>query len=167
LTLEPRIRQEFERRRRTTHDTRFAPRLSAVLWVADGTPQHEVAELLGVTERHVRKWLRTDRATGLETLGSLPHRGDPGKPRPAQIEQLKAEIATGRFLAAQPIRDGVDATFHVTHTPRGTRDLLPRIGVSHHNATDCFWKANPDKQKELIHTHEQQKQEADGRKARR
>ncbi len=61
LTLETPVRQEIERRRRKTHDKRIAQRLSAVLWVDQGKAQHEVADLLGVTERQVRKWLRTYR----------------------------------------------------------------------------------------------------------
>ena len=167
LTLEPPVRQEIERRRRNTHDKRIAQRLSAVLWVAEGKRQHEVAKLLGVTERQVRKWLRTYRTLGLEALCTLHHRGDPGKLRPAQVERLKAEIATGRFLTAQQICDWVEATFHIAYTPRGMRDLLPRISVSYHKATGFFWKADPDKQEEFIHTYERQKQEADGQKTRR
>jgi len=68
LTLEAPVRQEIERRRRKTHDKRIAQRLSAVLWVDQGQSQHEVADLLGVTERQVRKWLRTYRTRGLEAL---------------------------------------------------------------------------------------------------
>jgi transposase-like protein len=58
LALEPSVRREIVRRRRQTHDKRVADRLSAVLWVADGHSQHEVAELLDITSRQVRKWLR-------------------------------------------------------------------------------------------------------------
>jgi transposase len=167
LTLEAPVRKEIERRRRTTHDKRIAHRLSAVLWVAEGRTQHEAAELLGVTERQVRKWLRLFRTQGLEALCTLRHQGDPGKLRAAQIERLKAEIATGRFLTAQQIGDWIGETFHVAYTPRGVRDLLHRIGVSYHKATGFFWKANPAKQEEFLHTHERQKHEADGQKTRR
>jgi transposase len=167
LTLQPEVRQEIERRRRKTHDKRIAQRLCAVLWVADGKTQHEAAELLGVTPRQVRKWLRLFRTQGLEALCTLHHQGDPGKLRAAQIERLKAEIATGRFLNAQQICDWIDETFHIRYTPRGVRDLLHRIGVSYHKATGFFWKANPAKQEEFIHTYEKQKQEAEGQKTRR
>jgi transposase len=167
LTLEPQVRKEIERRRRTTHDKRIAQRLSAVLWVADGRTQREVADLLGVVQRQVRKWLRTYRTQGLEALCTLHHRGDPGRLRPAQIERLKAEIATGRFLTAQQICDWIAETFHVTYTARGVRDLLHRIGVSYHKATGFFWKANPTKQEEFIQTYERDKPQADGRKTRR
>jgi transposase len=167
LTLEPEVRQEIERRRRQTHDKRIAQRLSAVLWVDQGKSQRTVAELLGVTERQVRKWLRTHQTQGLEALCTLHHHGDPGKLRPAQIEQLKAEVATGRFLSAQQICDWIDEAFHVSYTPRGMRDLLHRIGVSYHKATGFFWKANPAKQEEFLHTYETQKPEADGQNTRR
>ena len=167
LTLESQVRQEIERLRRKTHDQRIAQRLSAVLWVAEGRTQHEVADLLGVTERQVRKWLRLYRTKGLEALGTLHHQGDPGKLRPAQIERLKAEIATGRFLTAQQIADWIDETFHVRYSPRGVRDLLHRIGVSYHKATGFFWKANSAKQEEFIGIYQRHKPEADGRKTRR
>src|SRR5512135_1093949 len=167
LTLEPPIRQEIERRRRQTRDQRIAQRLSAVLWVDQGRTQHEVADLLGVSQRQVRKWLRLFRTRGLEALCTLHYQGDPGKLRAVQIERLKTEIATGRFLSAQQICDWIDETFHVAYTPRGVRDLLHRIGVSYHKATGFFWKANPAKQEEFIHIYEQDKKEADGQKIRR
>jgi transposase len=167
LILEAPARQEMERRRRKTHDKRIAHRLSAVLWVADGRTQHEAARLLGVTERQVRKWLRLFRTRGLEALCTLHYHGDPGKLRPAQIERLKAEVATGRFLTAQQICDWIGETFHVTYTPRGVRDLLHRIGVSYHKATGFFWKADPDKQEEFLRTYERQKRETRGPTTRR
>ncbi|MBV8557231.1 MAG: helix-turn-helix domain-containing protein [Planctomycetaceae bacterium] len=68
LTLEPLIRQEIERRRRQTRDQRIAQRLSAALWVDQGRTQHEVADLLGVSQRQVRKWLHLFRTRGLEAV---------------------------------------------------------------------------------------------------
>jgi transposase len=167
LTLEPQVRQEIERRRRKTHDKRIAQRLSAVLWVAEGRTQHEAAELLGVTQRQVRKWLRLFRTKGLEALCTLHYQGDPGKLRPAQIERLKTEIATGRFLTAQQIGYWIEEVFHVRYTPRGVRDLLHRIGVSYHKATGFFWKADPDKQEEFVRTSERHKREMQGQETRR
>ena len=153
LTLAPQVRQEIERLRHKTHDKRIAQRLSSVLWVADGKTQLEAANLLGVTHRQVRKWLRLFRTAGFEALCTLHNRGDPGNLRPAQIERLKAEIATGRFLTAGQISDWIDETFDVRYTARGVRDLLPRIGVSYHKTTGFFWKANPTKQNEFIENY--------------
>jgi transposase len=41
------------------------------------------------------------------------------------------------------------------------QDLLKRIGVSYHQVTGFLWKANPDKQKEFLDKHRQQKAQAE------
>jgi transposase len=166
LVLQAAVREEVVARRRYALDKRVANRLCAVLWVADGRTRQEVAGLLGVSARQVRNWLRLFRNRGLDALCTLRFKGDPGKLRPAQIERLKAEVATGRFLAAQQICDWVLEVFGVTYSARGMRGLLHRVGVSYHKATGFFWKADPGKQEEFLKTHEQQKREA-GRKTRR
>jgi transposase len=167
LLLDTSVRKEILARRRAALDKRVAFRLSAVLWAADGRTGQEVADLLGVTARQVRKWLRLYRTQGLDALCTLGFQGDPGNLRPAQLERLQEEVATGRFLTAQQICDWVQETFRVTYSPRGMRDLLHRIGVSYHKATGFFWKADPDKQEAFRQTYEQQKQQADGQQTRR
>jgi transposase len=160
LLLDPSTRTDIVSRRRYALDKRVANRLSAVLWVADGRTGRQVAELLGVTPRQVRKWLQRFRTHGLDALCTLGFQGDPGKLRPAQVERLKVEIATGRFLTAQQICEWVLETFRVSYSARGMRDLLHRSGASYHKATGFFWKADPGKQEEFLRTHERQKQQA-------
>src|SRR4051794_18495133 len=169
VLLEASVRKAVIARRRYAQDKRVANRLSALLWDDDGRTRQEVASLLGVTARQVRNWLRLFRNRGLDALCTLQFKGDPGKLRPAQVERLKAEVATGRFLAAQQICDWVLETFGVAYSARGMRDLLRRIGVSYHKATGFFWKADPDKQEEFLRTHERQKRQAqaDGERTRR
>jgi transposase len=167
LVLESSLRQEVLRRRRHTPDKRIAQRLCAVLWTADGRTSREVADLLGVNPRQVRKWLRLFRTQGLEALCTLQYQGSTGRLRPAQIERLQQQVATGRFLAARQIADWIAQTFHVAYTDRGVRNLLHRIGASYHRATGFFWKADPDKQEEFVRKYEQQKKGADGQKTRR
>ena len=167
LLLESSVRIDILARRRYTLDKRIANRLSALLWANDGRSQQDIADLLGVTARQVRKWLRCFRLHGLDALCTLGLRGDPGKLRPAQIERLKDEVATGRFLTAQHICDWVQESFRVRYSPRGMRNLLHRIGVSYHKASGFFWKADPDKQEAFLRTYEWQKRQADGQKTRR
>src|SRR5215471_993100 len=162
LVLEASVRKEVISRRRHTLDRRVADRLSDLLWVADGRTQQEAADLLGVTARQVRKWLSLYRQGGLDALCSLRFQGDPGSLSHAQLERLKAFVATGRFLAARQVADWVAETFRVAYTDRGMRNLLHRIGVSYHKATGLLWKADPDKQEEFAPKYERQKQEAAG-----
>jgi transposase len=167
LVLDASVRKEIIARRRHTLDKRVADRLSALLWVADCRTQQEAALLLGVTARQVRKWLSLYRTGGLDGLCSLRFQGDPGNLSCAQVERLKQEVSTGRFLAARQVADWVADTFHVAYTDRGMRNLLHRIGVSYHKATGFFWKADPDKQEEFVRKYEEHKQQADGQKTRR
>ena len=89
LVLQAEVRQDAERRRRQTHDQRVAQRLSALLWAADGRSSLEVANLLGVGQRQVRKWLRRFRLHGLDALCTLQYQGGIGKLRPAQGKRIK------------------------------------------------------------------------------
>ena len=54
----------------------------------------------------------------------------------------------------------------MAYSARAMRNMVHRIGVSHHEATGFFWKADPDKE-EFIRTHERQERQADGQRTRR
>ena len=95
IQLTPRQRKEIEERRRRAQDRRIYQRPSALLWSDAEQTREEVAKLLGVSTRPVGQWLRISRNKGLDQLCTLHSRGDPGRLRPAQIERLKQQIATG------------------------------------------------------------------------
>src|SRR3954470_8067916 len=97
IRLTPRQRQDISKRRRHAKDRRIYQRRSAVLWSDDGRSREEIAELLGVSTRQVGQWSRIFRNKGLEELSTVHYLGDPGRLRPAQVERLKREIATGAF----------------------------------------------------------------------
>src|SRR3954452_23679711 len=97
IQLTPQQRKDIGERRRRAQDRRIYQRLSAVLWSDDGRSREEIADLLQVSTRQAGQWLRIFRNTGLDEL-CIPHyRGDPGRLRSAQIEQLKQQIARGVF----------------------------------------------------------------------
>src|SRR3954462_3462663 len=100
IQLTPRQREGISERRRQAPDRRGYQRLSAVLWSDDGRSREEIAELVGVSTRQVGQWLRIFRNKGLAELCTLHYRGDPGRLRPAQIEQLKQQITQGAFHTA-------------------------------------------------------------------
>src|SRR4051794_16806801 len=91
IQLTPQQRKAIGQRRRKAEDRRIYQRLSAVLWIDAGRTRQEVADLLGITARQVGQWLRIFRNQGLEELCTLHYKGDPGRLRPAQIDQLKQE----------------------------------------------------------------------------
>src|SRR5206468_6520034 len=95
IRLTPQQRKDLGELRRHAPDRRIYQRLSAVLWSDDGRTREEIAELVGVSTRQVGQWLRIFRNKGLAELRTLHYQGDPGRLRPAQVEQLRQEIAKG------------------------------------------------------------------------
>jgi transposase len=150
IELTPEQKKEIERRRKGTLDRRVYQRLTAVLAVGAGKTREEVAELLGVGLTQVGEWLRVFRNEGLDALGEIHNKGDPGHLTPHQVEQLKAKVGTGCFRNSDQIRHWIQSTFAVSYSASGVKDLLRRIGVTYHKVTGFLWKANPDKQRAFV-----------------
>jgi transposase len=166
LELSANQRRLIEERRRQASDRRIFQRLSALLWIDQGRTRQEVADLLGVTSRQVGDWLRIYRNKGLDEVCTLHYRGDPGRLRPAQVEQLKQEIAKGAFHNADQVRAWIEEQFGVSYSPTGVKDLLHRIGASYHKVSGFFWKADRKKQRQFVRKYRRHRREA-GPKTRR
>src|SRR5215213_11493432 len=124
ITLTDEQRKEIERRRKQTLDRRVYQRLTAVLAVASGKSREDVAELLGVSLSQLGEWLRVFRNEGVEALCAIHNKGDPGNLNPKQIAQLKAQVSTGCFRNSDQVRHWIEATFGVSYSATGVKDLL-------------------------------------------
>jgi transposase len=153
-------KKEMERRRKGTLDRRVYQRLTAVLAVGAGKTREEVAELLGIGLTQLSEWLRIFRNEGLEALCEIHNKGDPGNLTPHQVEQLKAKVSTGCFRNSDQIRHWIKATFSVSYSSSGVKDLLKRIGVSYHKVSGFLWKADTDKQHAFVKRVARHKREA-------
>jgi transposase len=138
IHLDQKQRQEILQRRRQANDRRLFQRLSALLWIDEGRTREEVADLLGVSSRQVGDWLRIFRNHGLDDLCTLRYRGDPGQLKPAQVQQLRLEIAKGVFHNALQVRTWIQDAFGVAYSNSGVKDLLHRIGASYHKVSGFF-----------------------------
>jgi transposase len=108
------------------------PRLHGLWLVRAGRSAREAAEVLGVHERTVTRWLEWYRAGGLAAVEGR-HAGGQGAPSyltPAQREELAAEVATGRFRTAARIRIWVEERWGVAYTEGGMYALLQRLGCA-------------------------------------
>src|SRR4051794_11548031 len=160
IQLTPQQRKDISERRRQAQDRRIFQRLSAVLWRDDGRSREEIAQLVGVSTRQVGQWFRIFRNKGLEELCTLHYQGDPGRLGPAQVERIRQEIETGVFHNADQVRTWIEATFGVTYSASGVKDLLRRIGASYHKVSGFFWKADVEEQKRWVRKHCRHKREA-------
>ena len=105
------------------------PRLHALWLVRTGHTTRETAEVLGVDERTVQRWLAWYRAGGLAPLEAR-HAGSQGAPSfltPEQKLALVDEVATGRFRTAAEIRQWVQERWGVSYTEGGMYALLQRL----------------------------------------
>ena len=71
-------RKKMEKFRRKQRDARIHKRLSALLWLTDGSAAEEVALLLDVCPPTITNWLALYQAGGLDALCALEYQGDPG-----------------------------------------------------------------------------------------
>ena len=105
------------------------PRLHALWLVRTGRTTREAAEVLGVDERTVQRWLAWYRAGGLAPIEGR-HAGSQGAPSyltPEQKAELAEEVATGRFRTAAEIRAWVRERWGVGYTEGGMYALLGRL----------------------------------------
>jgi transposase len=160
IQLTPRQRKDISDRRRQAQDRRVYQRLSAILWSDDGRTREEIARLVGVSTRQVGQWFRIFRNKGLDELCTLHYQGDPGRLGPARVERIRQEIEKGVFHNAEQIRTWIEATFGVTYSATGVKDLLRRIGASFHKVSGFFWKADVQEQKRFVRKHRRHKREA-------
>ena len=119
------LRARYRRERRA--DVR--PWLHGLWLVRTGRTTREVAEVLGVDERTVQRWLAWYRAGGLAPIEGR-HAGSRGAPSFLTAEQkaeLAEEVATGRFRTAAEIRRWVEEQWGVCYTEGGMYALLHRL----------------------------------------
>lgn len=148
--LSKKERKEIENRRREGGDHRIVRRLCALLWLDDGQSQEQVAQLLGVTARMVREWIKLYRKGGLDKVCDLGYRGRECYLSAEQIEALLEEIKAGRFRSSKQVRKWLQDEFGVTYSLSGVKELLQRLGASFHKTTALMFKADPEKQKGFL-----------------
>ncbi len=123
-----RLQARYRRERRA--DVR--PRLHGLWLVRAGRSAREAAEVLGVHERTVTRWLEWYRKGGLAAVEGR-HAGGQGAPSFLTAEQRAAladEVASGRFRMAAEIRRWVLERWGVAYTEGGMYALLQRLGCA-------------------------------------
>ena len=150
-------RKELEKHRQSAWDRRIYRRICALLWLDDDRRQEEVAELLGVTDRTVRDWIKLYRKGGLDLLCQVGNRGRDCDLDSQQLEQLQREIEAGHFRCARQVRRWIEENCGRHYSLSGVRDLLRRLGASFHQTSALMFKADPEKQKKFLKKYRRQK----------
>jgi transposase len=105
------------------------PRMHGMWLVRTGKTTRDVADVLGVDERTVQRWLAWYRAGGVAPLEErhAQGRGGPSLLTSEQQNELADEVATGRFRTAAEIRQRVQERWGVSYTEGGMYALLGRL----------------------------------------
>ena len=105
------------------------PRLHGLWLVRTGRTTREVAEVVGVDERTVQRWLAWYRAGGLAEVEGRHAQGKGASPflTAEQRAELADEVGTGRFRTAAEIRQWVQERWAVSYTEGGMYALLGRL----------------------------------------
>jgi putative transposase len=119
------LQARYRRERRA--DVRL--RLHGLWLVRTGKTTREVAEVLGVDERTVQRWLGWYRVGGLAPLEERHAQGKGAAPflTAEQQAELADEVATGRFRTAAEIRQWVQERWGVRYAEGGMYALLGRL----------------------------------------
>jgi transposase len=104
---------------------------------------------------------------GLNDLTALNYKGDPGNLAPDEQEQLKQEVATGRFKSAAMVGAYIQERFQKKFTPSGVRKLLGRLGCTFHKVSSFLFKAKRDKQEAFLADYDQDKAQVQAKGMRR
>lgn len=142
-------RKRIEKRRDQEFDKRIFRRLAALLALDDGHSQEDVARLFATTARNVRRWIKTYRQSGLDTLCTIAYQGRSTFLNEEQLESLKEQIDAGSFRSAKQARQWIAENCGVKYSLSATKDLLRRLGATYHRTTPFLFKADPEKQKKF------------------
>ncbi len=116
---------------RTERRADVRPRLHALWLLRGGRGVREVAQLVGVHERSVQRWLDWYRQGGLAALRA--HRqagtGQPAFLTTEQQAQVREQAATGAFRTAAEAQQWIEQQFGVRYRPGGMYALLARLRI--------------------------------------
>jgi transposase len=121
------LKAAYRRERRAD----VGPRLQALWLLRSGRAVRDVAQMVGVHERTVQRWLCWYRDGGLATVRA--HRqagtGQPSFLTADQQAQLRAQAATGAFRTAAEVQRWIEAQFGVRYRSGGIYALLGRLRI--------------------------------------
>jgi len=114
-------------------DGRRRQRLQALWLVRRGEPIAAAAQVAGVAQRSLERWLGWYRQGGLAAvLTRVPGHGARGQPAwltPAQQQALVTETASGTLPTYAEARNWVREAFGVSYSAKGMYTLLARLDV--------------------------------------
>ena len=150
LNLDETTRQELVHLIRRTKRRKFADRLRAVLYKADGYSNKEIAALLQMGINQVTKILRRYLEGGIDALLSDNYQGSQPKLTDEQQHVLTVELKTKIYNTAQQVIAWVEHQWGVRYGLRGMHGVLKHLGFSYKKNRLVPSKADPEAQRQFV-----------------
>lgn len=156
--------QQLKKLAHETKDVRMKLRYDTIRLYLHGRSMKEIAMIVDTTYDSVRNYIRAYQSQGFEGLNITKPPGRARKLTPEQEQQLYDCISTKlpRDVGFSPFVNWtaplacqwVQKELGVSHSERGMRVVLHRLGLSYTRPTYVLEKADPKKQAEFIEQFE-------------
>lgn len=142
FTLTRKQRDDMERRYKQTSERRIAERIQAILLLDGGRNAGEVAEILHVSQKTIKRWVKVFAQHGLDDLCTLKYEGPEAALTKEQLGRfemwLDEQVRTTKEAIAW-----VEAECSFSYSESGMVKLLARLGYSYKKPAQVPAKADP------------------------
>lgn len=156
ITFSPSQRADIRRRYKQTRDRRISERIHALLLLESGRTLADVATILVVNPKTIRRWVACFTTHGLDALCTLGYKGQDELLTPDQWQQLMTWLDQGWPSCAE-ICAYVRDTFGYDYTDSGMIKLLKRHGYRYRKPAQIPAKADPTAQAAWVQEYAQKK----------
>jgi len=145
-------RQELRNLYRHETNRRIADRIQCILLLDEGHNKTEVARIMMVSTKTVKRWIQKYVRQGIEGLCLLEYdqNGQAGRLSHAETEQLTSWLDEQGICSAQEVINHIQKTFGKEYSASGIQKLLKRLNYSYKKPAVVPAKADPVKQDAFI-----------------
>jgi transposase len=144
-------RSELQRLYKRSTERRVAERIQAILLLADGRNIVDVASILRISKKTIKRWIAIFVNHGIDELCNLKYEnsGAHSNLNSEQQLELKVYVESG-IHSTKDVLTWVEQRFGVVYTESGIVKLLGRLGYSYKKPAQVPSKADADIQAEWI-----------------
>jgi transposase len=158
FTLSPSEIQELRNWHKSTRDKRYAYRINAIILLGQGYTPLEVALVLLLEERSVRRFWEVYHEKGVDGLLILKHKGKKPALTVQQDQALEAYLSNNLCNTAKEVVAYVEEKYEKTFTPESMVKKLHKLGFSYKKAKLVPSKANAEEQKQFVQSYKSLRQ---------
>ena len=142
FTLTRKQRDDMGRRYKQTSERRIADRIQAILLLDGGRNAGEVAQILRISQKTIKRWVKVFATYGLDELCTLKYEGSEAPLTPEHLTRFEAWLDESIRTTKEAVA-WVEAEFNYSYSESGMVKLLARMGYSYKKPAQVPSKADP------------------------